>query len=229
MTLRILVADDHEVVRRGLCALLEGHPGWQVCGDAADGRQAVSKANELKPDVIVMDIGMPLLNGLAAAQQIMQANPRQRILILTITHSEQIIREVLEVGARGFVLKSDAARDLVTAVEALQQGRTFFTPQVGDMVLSGYLHGTGEKAVNVPRLTSREREIVQLLAEGKSTKEVAAILDLSVKTAETHRSNVMRKLDIHSVSELVIYAIRNNIIQADVAPCGNAKPADSAA
>ena len=229
MVLRILVADDHEVVRRGLCALLEAHPGWQVCGEAADGRQAVAKTTELKPDVVVMDIGMPALNGLAAAGQIMQANPAQRILILTITHSEQIIREVLEVGARGFVLKSDAARDLLTAVEALQQGRTFFTPQVGDMVLSGYLHGTAGKAADLPRLTTREREIVQLLAEGKSTKEVAAILNLSVKTAETHRSNVMRKLDIHSVSELVIYAIRNNIIQADVAPTGKAKPADSAA
>jgi DNA-binding NarL/FixJ family response regulator len=229
MALRILVADDHEVVRRGLCALLEGHAGWQICGEAADGREAVAKAKELKPDIVVMDIGMPSLNGLAAADQIMQANPRQRILILTITHSEQVIREVLEVGARGFVLKSDAARDLVNAVEALQQGRTFFTPQVGDLVLSGYLHGTGEKTPNLPRITSREREIVQLLAEGKSTKEVAAVLNLSVKTAETHRSNVMRKLGIHSVSELVIYAIRNNIIQAEVAPTAKSKPADSAA
>lgn len=220
MTLRILVADDHEVVRRGLCALLEAHPGWQVCGEASDGRDAVAKARELKPDIVVMDIGMPSLNGLAAADQIMQHNPRQRILILTITSSEQIIREVLETGARGFVLKSDAARDLVRAVEALQEGRIFFTPQVGDMVLSGYLNGGGAKSVNLPRLTSREREIVQLLAEGKSTKEVAAVLHLSVKTAETHRSNVMRKLGIHSVSELVLYAIRNNIIQAAVAPQG---------
>jgi DNA-binding NarL/FixJ family response regulator len=228
MALRILVADDHEVVRRGLCALLEAHAGWQICGEAADGREAVAKAKDLNPDILVMDIGMPALNGLAAADQIMQANPRQRILILTITRSEQVIREVLEVGARGFVLKSDAARDLVNAVEALQQGRTFFTPQVGDMVLSGYLHGGTEK-VNLPRLTTREREIVQLLAEGKSTKEVAGLLNLSVKTAETHRSNVMRKLGIHSVSELVLYAIRNNIIQAEVPPSKKSKPADSAA
>ncbi|HET7441252.1 MAG TPA: response regulator transcription factor [Terriglobales bacterium] len=220
MALRILVADDHEVVRRGLCALLEARPGWQVCAEASDGREAIAKARELRPDIVVMDIGMPSLNGLAAAGQIMQHNPRQRILILTITSSEQIIREVLEVGARGFVLKSDAARDLVTAVEALEQGRIFFTPQVGDMVLSGYLNGGGAKTVNLPRLTAREREIVQLLAEGKSTKEVAAVLHLSVKTAETHRSNVMRKLCIHSVSELVLYAIRNNIIQASVGPQG---------
>jgi DNA-binding NarL/FixJ family response regulator len=229
MAVRILVADDHEVVRRGLCALLEARSGWQVCGEAADGRDAVTKARELRPDIVVMDIGMPSLNGLAAAAQIMQANPRQRILILTITNSEQVIREVLEVGARGFVLKSDAARDLVNAVDALQQGRTFFTPQVSEMVLSGYLHGSGEKTVNLPRLTSREREIVQLLAEGKSTKEVAAMLNLSVKTAETHRSNVMRKLGIHSVSELVLYAIRNNIIQAEASPPVKSKPADSAA
>ena len=228
MALRILVADDHEVVRRGLCALLEAHAGWHICGEAADGRDAVAKTKELNPDILVMDIGMPTLNGLAAADQIMQANPRQRILILTITRSEQVIREVLEVGARGFVLKSDAARDLVNAVEALQQGRTFFTPQVGDMVLSGYLHGGNEK-VNLPKLTTREREIVQLLAEGKSTKEVAALLNLSVKTAETHRSNVMRKLGIHSVSELVLYAIRNNIIQAEVPPPTKSKRADSAA
>jgi DNA-binding NarL/FixJ family response regulator len=169
---------------------------------------------------------MPGLNGLAAARQILQNDARQRILILTITESEQVVREVLEVGARGFVLKSDAARDLVAAVEALQQHRTFFTSQVGEMVLSGYLHG-GQKTPTLPTLTPREREIVQLLAEGKSTKEVASVLDLSVKTAETHRSNIMRKLNIHSVSELVLYAIRNNIIQAEV--LGLRASADSAA
>ena len=225
--LRILVADDHEVVRRGLCALLQSHEGWEICGEAADGREAVSKAKQLRPDVVLMDIGMPSLNGLAAASKILQNDPRQKVLILTVTDCEQVIRDVLEAGARGFVLKSDAARDLVAAVEALQQGRTFFTPQVGDMVLSGYLNGNATKTLNVPRLTSREREIVQLLAEGKSTKEVASILGLSAKTAETHRSNVMRKLGIHSVSELVLYAIRNNIIQAEVGP--TTKSAGSAA
>ena len=215
MALRILVADDHEVVRRGLCVLLESHDGWKVCGEAADGRDAVEKTKQLKPDIVILDIGMPNLNGLAAARQILQNEPRQRILILTITESEQVVREVLEVGARGFVLKSDAARDLLAAVDALQQHRTFFTSQVGEMVLNGYLQGS-HKPPTLPTLTPREREIVQLLAEGKSTKEVASILDLSVKTAETHRSNIMRKLNIHSVSELVLYAIRNNIIQAEV-------------
>ncbi|HZQ24196.1 MAG TPA: response regulator transcription factor [Terriglobales bacterium] len=214
MAVRILIADDHEVVRRGLSSLLEACEGWQVIGEAVDGREAVAKTKELKPDLLIMDIGMPNLNGLAAAGQILHDNPSQRILILTVSDSEAIVREVLEVGARGFVLKSDAARDLVTAAEALLKNRTFFTSHVGEMVLSGYLNG-GQKLPSVPRLTSREREIIQLLAEGKSTKEVASILDLSVKTAETHRSNIMRKLGIHSVSGLVMYAIRNNIIQAE--------------
>ena len=227
MTLRILVADDHEVVRRGLCSLLAAHSGWEVCGEAVDGREAVAKANQLRPDIVVMDIGMPSLNGLAATNKILEDAPQQRVLILTVNQSEQLVREVLEAGARGYVLKSDAARDLVAAVEALEQGRTFFTPHVGDFVLSGFLDGSGAKTVNVPRLTPREREIVQLLAEGKSTKEVAGILNLSVKTAETHRSNVMRKLGIHSISELVLYALRNNIIQtqAGVPAAGNKQSA----
>lgn len=214
MALRILVADDHEVVRRGLCSLLQSHPGWEVCGEAGDGRDAVARTLQLNPDIVILDIGMPNLNGLAACSQILQKNPRQRILILTITDSERVIREVLEVGARGFVLKSDAARDLIAAVEALEQNRTFFTSHVGEMVLEGFLQN-GRKELNLPKLTPRELEIVQLLAEGKSTKEVACLLNLSVKTAETHRSNIMRKLSIHSVSELVLYAIRNNIIQAE--------------
>ena len=214
MALRILVADDHEVVRRGVCSLLQNHPGWEVCGEAGDGRDAVARTLQLNPNIVILDIGMPNLNGLAACSQILQKNPRQRILILTITDSERVIHEVLEVGARGFVLKSDAARDLIAAVEALEQNRTFFTSHVGEMVLEGFLQN-GRKELNLPKLTPREREIVQLLAEGKSTKEVASLLDLSVKTAETHRSNIMRKLGIHSVSELVLYAIRNNIIQAE--------------
>ncbi|HZQ23796.1 MAG TPA: response regulator transcription factor [Terriglobales bacterium] len=215
--LRILVADDHEVVRRGLCSLLKSHVGWEICAEAADGREAVEKVTELRPDVVILDIGMPNLNGLAAARQILRHNPQQKVLILTVTDSEQVVREVLEAGARGFVLKSDAARDLLTAVESLQKERTFFTSRVGEMVLTGYLGGNNSSAKpTIPTLTPREREVVQLLAEGKSTKEVASILDLSTKTAETHRSNIMRKLGIHSVSELVLYAIRNNIVQLQV-------------
>lgn len=216
--LRILVADDHEVVRRGLCSLLKAHPGWEVCAEATDGREAVEKVRELKPEIVILDIGMPNLNGLAATRQILHADPRQKVLILTVSDSEQVVREVLEAGARGFVLKSDAARDLVAAVEALQKDRTFFTSRVGELVLAGYLGGSSRSdgKPHIPSLTSREREVVQLLAEGKSTKEVACVLNLSTKTAETHRSNIMRKLGIHSVSELVLYAVRNNIVQVQV-------------
>jgi DNA-binding NarL/FixJ family response regulator len=213
--LRILIADDHEVVRHGLRALLQGHQGWEICGDAADGRDAVDKAAQLKPDLVILDIGMPNLNGLDAARRILRDEPRTTILILTIDESEQVMREVLNAGARGFLLKSDAARDLVAAVEALQQHRTFFTSKVAEIVLGGYLTGRVPSLTEVAQdpLTHREREVVQLLAEGKTTKEVATVLGMSVKTAETHRSNIMRKLDFHSVSQLVLYAVRNNIVQ----------------
>ena len=211
----ILVADDHEVVRKGLVSLLQAQPEWQVCGEAGDGREAVEKALQLKPDVVILDIGMPSLNGLEATRQILKANPQARVLILTLHDSDQVVREVLNAGARGFLLKSDAARDLVAAVEALRHDKTYFTSKVAAMVLEGYLKG-GTPGVAVTsgrnRLTHREREIVQLLAEGKSTKEVAVALGLSVKTAETHRSNIMRKLQLHSVSDLVLYAVRNNIV-----------------
>jgi DNA-binding NarL/FixJ family response regulator len=210
---RILIADDHEVVRRGIRALIEGHTGWEVCAEATDGREAVEKAVELHPDVVLLDVGMPNLNGLDAARQILAANPRTRVLILTMHDSEQIVREVLEVGARGFLLKTDAARDLVAAVEALQRRTTFFTSSVAEIVLNGYLNRRGDDRLVRDRLTAREREVVQLLAEGKTSKEVAVALKLSVKTAETHRTNVMRKLDLHSVADLVRYAVRNNIVQ----------------
>jgi DNA-binding NarL/FixJ family response regulator len=212
--LRILIADDHEVARRGVRSLLEAHPGWEVCGEAKDGREAVECANKMKPDVVLLDIGMPSLNGLDAARQILAASPEIRILILTMHDSEQVVREVLAVGARGFLLKSDAGRDVVAAVEALQHNRTFFTTRVAQMVLDGYLHpndGIDRPARHI--LTPREREVIQLLAEGKTTKEVAVTLNLSVKTAETHRTNLMRKLDLHSVADLTLYAVRNSIVQ----------------
>jgi DNA-binding NarL/FixJ family response regulator len=217
--LRLLIADDHEVVRKGLRTLLESQPGWQVAGEASDGRDAVEKARELKPDVIVLDIGMPSLNGLEAARQMIKNDARARILILTMHESDPLIREVLDAGARGYVLKSDAGRDLVTAVNAVRSNKTFFTAKVAQIVLDGYLDKKPKKQEPAAtsaagRLTPRQREIVQLLAEGKSSKEVAVALGLSVKTAETHRANIMRRLDCHSVSELVRYAVRNNIIQA---------------
>jgi DNA-binding NarL/FixJ family response regulator len=213
---RILIADDHAVIRHGVRSILQNHDGWEICGEAVDGRDAVRKAMELKPDVAILDIGMPNLNGLDAARQILSNDSRTMVLILTIDGSDQVIREVLSAGARGFLLKSDAANDLVTAVDALQHHRTFFTSKAAEMVLDGYLNGKDPASaaeISQDRLTRREREVVQLLAEGKTTKEVASVLGLSVKTAETHRSNIMRKLNFHSVSQLVLYAVRNNLVQ----------------
>ncbi len=212
--LRILIADDHEVARQGIRALLESHPGWEVCAEAKDGREAVELATNSQPDIALLDIGMPNLNGLDAARQILAMSPAIRILILTMHDAEQVVREVLAAGARGFVLKSDAARDLVAAVDALQHRRTFFTTRVTQMVLNGYLHQEKESQPSAKTvLTPREREVIQLLAEGKTSKEVAVALKLSVKTAETHRTNLMRKLDLHSVADLTLYAIRNGIVQ----------------
>src|SRR5271154_1802360 len=233
MSLRILIADDHEVVRRGLCALLQAHDGWEICAEAKDGREALEKAAQLKPDVVILDVGMPNLNGLAATRQLMQHDPHCKVIVLTITDSDQVIREALDAGARGFVLKSDAARDLVSAVEALQRNRMFFTPRVNDMVLAGFLE-KGYRAPEgevpkLPKLTPREREVIQLLAEGKSSKEVASVLNLSTKTAETHRSNIMRKLDLHSIRDVVVYAVRNNIIQVQVSSAATAATEGSAA
>jgi DNA-binding NarL/FixJ family response regulator len=233
MKLRILIADDHEVVRRGLCTLLQTHEGWEVCGEAKDGREAVEKAKQVKPDVVILDVGMPNLNGLAATRQLLQQNPQQKVIVLTITDSDQVIREALDAGARGFVLKSDAARDLISAVEALQHNRMFFTPRVNDMVLAGFLdkghNGSNGDSPKPPTLTSREREVIQLLAEGKSSKEVASLLNLSTKTAETHRSNIMRKLDVHSIRDLVVYAVKNDIIQVQVSSPATQPTAGSAA
>jgi DNA-binding NarL/FixJ family response regulator len=221
--LRILIADDHEVARHGIRALLEAHSGWEVCAEARDGREAVELASSTSPHLILLDIGMPNLNGLEAARQILASSPEIPILILTMHDSDQVVREVLRAGARGFLLKSDAGRDLVAAVEALQLHRTFFTTRVSQMVLDGFLDreiSDGQTAGPEKKedetaavLTGREREVIQLLAEGKTSKEVAVALHLSVKTAETHRTNLMRKLDLHSVADLTRYAVRNGIVQ----------------
>jgi DNA-binding NarL/FixJ family response regulator len=213
--LRILIADDHDVVRHGLRALLQGHEGWEVCGEASDGRDAVEKAALLKPDLAILDVGMPNLNGLDATRQILRSDPHVMVLVLTIDESDQLIRAALEAGARGFLLKSDAAHDLVGAVEALQQHRTFFTSKVRELARNDFSRGSEATARGLirDRLTLREREVVQLLAEGKTTKEAAARLGMSTKTAETHRSNIMRKLNLHSVSQLVLYALRNHLVR----------------
>jgi len=217
--LRLLVADDHDVVRKGVRTLLEEQPGWEVAAEAADGREAVEKAKLVQPDVTILDLSMPELNGLEAAKEILKSVPT-KVLILTMYDSDPLIRQTLEAGARGYLLKSDAGRDLVSAVDALRRNKTFFTPKVAQMVLEGYLgRPTKENNDENPRknglrLTARQKQILQLLAEGKSSKEVAVALNISVKTAETHRANIMRRLDCHSVTELVRYAIRNHIIEA---------------
>jgi DNA-binding NarL/FixJ family response regulator len=196
-SLRIVLADDHAIVRQGLRSLLEQQPGWKVVAEAVTGNEAVIKVGEFKPDVAILDISMPSL------------------LILTIHDSDTMIKEMLDAGVRGYVLKSDAASDLVVAVEALQHNKTFFTSKVAEMVLDGYLMRVNNSAETEPaasRLTSRQREIVKLLAEGKTSDEVATTLGLSLKTAETHRSNIMKRLNCHSIGELVRYALRNQII-----------------
>jgi DNA-binding NarL/FixJ family response regulator len=210
---RILVADDHEVVRRGIRTLLEAQPGWEVSSEAATGREAVEKVKQLKPDVVVLDISMPELNGLEATRQILKVAPKTEVLIMTMHHSEEIVRQVLQAGARGFLLKSDAGRDLVTAVAHLRQHKPFLTSHVTEFVLDKYLEGGTRKEESTGLLTAREREIAQLLAEGKSNKEVAAALGISVKTVEAHRTNIMHKLNLHSFSDLVHYAIRNKVVE----------------
>ena len=205
---RILIADDHEIVRHGLRAILEARQGWEVCGEATDGWQAVKLTAELKPDVVAMDIGMPNLNGLDAARQILRDNPRQKILFLTMYQSEQLARTIQQAGARGLLLKSEAGSELVNAIETVQRSGNFFSTRLSTELRGEQRNKTRET------LTPRERQVVQLLAEGKTTKEVACLLNLSVKTAETHRSNIMAKLGLHSISEVVLYAVRNNIVQA---------------
>ena len=215
-TIRILLADDHEVVRRGLRALLETHPGWEVCGEAADGRAAVELAQKLAPDIVVMDIGMPQLNGFEATRQILERTRGIEVLVLSMHDSEQLVREVIGAGARGYVLKSDAGRDLVAAVEALLRREPFFTPSVALSVRAAALKVAGAKRPSLRPaggLTRREREVLQLLAEGRANKAVGKLLGISVKTAETHRARIMRKLGMKSLAELVRYAIRNGFIE----------------
>lgn len=214
--MRIVVADDHELVRRGLRELLTRVQGVDLCGEAATGREAVEVVKKLKPDVVIMDISMPELNGLDATRQILQVSPQTQVLILSMHKSDQLVWDVLNSGARGYVLKTDAGSELVEALAALRRRSLYFSPEITDTVLDLYLKGPARtaNARQPPTLLSgREREIVQLLAEGKANKEVATILRLSVTTVETHRSHIMRKLNLHSLSALVRYAIRNRIVE----------------
>jgi DNA-binding NarL/FixJ family response regulator len=211
---RILIVDDHAVVRRGVRALLESQPDWEVSAEATTGREAVDLARRLQPDVVIMDLSLPQLNGLDATRQILKESPRTEVLVLTMHHSEELARNVLQAGARGYVLKSDADQNLIAAVESLRQHRPFLTSTVTAFVLDDYIHRTEDDGAGHPVVTPREREIIQLLAEGKSNKEAASALSVSVKTIEAHRANIMRKLRLRSISDLVRYAIRNKIVQA---------------
>jgi DNA-binding NarL/FixJ family response regulator len=217
-TFRILLAEDHPVFRMGVCSLIRSHQEWEVCGEAADGREAVKQCMHLRPDLLILDICLPHLNGLDAARQILKHNPDQKILVLTNVESEQVIRGCLEAGVRGWVLKSDSVDELTAAIEALRQNRSSFSSRVSNLILHGYLkpHSVNPTLVLPARLSGREREVVQLVSEGKTSKEIAELLGVSVKTAETHRSNVMLKLRLHSTVELVMYAIRNEIVHVQL-------------
>jgi len=215
---RILVADDHPIFRFGVCSLLRSHAGWEICGQVADGRDAVEKCKQLKPDLLILDICMPKLNGVDAARQILKVNPAQKILVLTDVHSEQVVRDCLDVGVRWLVFKFEGTDDLIAAVEGLQRNRSSFSSRVSDLIMDCYIHRqrVGPAAPQAPRLSPREREVVQLVAEGKTSKEVATILDMALKTVETHRSNILRKLKLHSIADLVLYAVKNEIVHVSL-------------
>ena len=212
--LRILVADDHELVRRGIRGLLRARRGWTVVGEAMNGREAVEKANRLKPDVAILDISMPDLDGLQATRRIREAVPTTEVVVLTMHESDQMVHRVLDAGARGYVLKSDLATHLVKAVKDVCAGKMFLTPRVSDIVVRGFL-ATGEESDptehSQARPTPREVEIIRLLAEGKANKEIAAKLGITIRTVETHRAKIMLKLGLHSLAELIHYAIRHKI------------------
>jgi DNA-binding NarL/FixJ family response regulator len=218
--LRILVADDHELVRRGIRDLLCTPRGWKVVGEAADGQEAVEKASKLKPDIVIVDISMPELDGLQATRQIRQVSPGTQVVVLTMHESDQMVRRVLDAGALAYVLKSDLAAHLVRAVINVSAGKLFLTPRVSEIILRSFLK-TGNRPDSTehsqPRPTSREVEIIRLLAEGKANKEIAAELGITLRTVETHRANILLKLGLHSLADLIHYAIRNKIISAPLA------------
>jgi len=212
-TTNILIADDHEVVRRGVKDLLEDRADFKVCGEAATGREALSKAKLLKPDVVVLDITMPGLNAFETTRQIVAALPRTEVLVLTVHESNQIVKEILSAGAHGYVLKSDAGKDLIAAIDSLTQHRPYFTSKIALSVLKGYLASSkSPKEIEHDGLSPREYEVLELIAEGHGNKEIAKALGISIKTVQAHRTNTMRKLQVHSACELIRYAIRHNII-----------------
>jgi two-component system response regulator NreC len=214
--LRILIADDHEVVRDGMRALIEREPGWEVCGIARNGQEAVDSAKKLRPEVVVLDMTMPELDGLAALRQIKHALPDTEVVMFSAHHSEDVIEQLFGAGAKSYIQKSDAGRHLVTAIKSLAEHKPFFTPEISEILFAKFFSNDPGRRQSEPdhSLTAREREIVRLLAEGQSNKGIAGSLGISIRTAETHRAALMRKLNVDSVSALVRYAIRNNIIEA---------------
>jgi DNA-binding NarL/FixJ family response regulator len=214
-TVSILIADDHAVVRHGLRALLETQPGWKVVAAARTGREAIDKAAEVQPEVAILDIAMPLLNGLDAAALILKSSPKTRVIFLTMHATDELIEKTIKAGARGYILKSDAERDLINAVDTVLHERTFFTAAASEVIMEAFRSPPRRKAKpsHGQQLSSRERQIVQLLAEGKSNKEVASELNIAVRTVEGHRAKIMDKLRLRSFSDLVRYAIRNNIVE----------------
>ncbi|MCX7045014.1 MAG: response regulator transcription factor [Candidatus Sumerlaeota bacterium] len=212
MKLKILLADDHKLMREGLRALLEKAPDFRVVGEAGNGREAVRQARELKPDIVVMDIGMPDLNGIEATRQILAEAPHVKVIALSMYADKRYVAGMLEAGAAGFLTKDSAYEELISAVRAVSAHHIYIGHKVRDAVIVDYVSRLGKSAINPePALTTKERELIQLLAEGKSTKEIAALMKVSIKTAETHRQNIMKKLDIHSIAELTKYALRKGL------------------
>ena len=212
--LRIMVADDHDLVRQGLRSMLEAQAGWTVCGEATTGREAVDLAQQLQPDVVVIDVHMPNMDGLQATREILAANPQTEILILTLDETREIVQAAKEVGARGIVMKSDAALDLVAAVAALAQHESFYTPKASQILLQNHVHPLGVSTASTAQLRERERDVVVLVAEGLGNKQVGATLGISVKTVDSHRRNIMRKLGLKSSADLVRYAVRDGLVRA---------------
>jgi len=211
-TFRILVADDHPIFRFGLCSLLSSHKDWEICGEAVDGREAVEKCKRLKPDLLILDICMPKLNGVDAARQILKNDPAQRILIVTDVNSEQVVQDCLAAGVRGWIFKSDAIDDLTPAVEELQRNKTAFSKLVSDLIMDGYLRGHNVgPTVPKARLTSREREILQLLGEGKTNKEIGLDMGLSEKTVKNYLSNIFQKMQVSRRSQAAVLFERQRV------------------
>jgi two-component system response regulator NreC len=212
--LQILLADDHTLVRQGLSKILEEQPEWTVVAQASDGREAVKQTLQLKPDVAILDIGMPLLNGIEATRQLTRRLPGLHVLILSMHAEEAYITQALEAGAQGYLLKDSADTDLIRAVSAVAAGKSFFSPAVARVMLDDYVRHLAGKGIvdRYQALSEREREIFQLIAEGHSNKEVADLLSVSPATVETHRAHILQKLDVHNTAELVLYAVRRGVI-----------------